>query len=129
MKKKNTITLQTAKKWAKRWRKEEGTYNNHHECRAFNIPKIDLQEVLKEDGVVSVRAYLGIEIFEDPDTGAKMSEEKLMIVGVDANNKDMISTKKGADGLLVSDPEEGDDIYDFSRPCPTYCDPSSPLNG
>ena len=126
MKKKNTITLQTAKKWAKKWRKEEGTYNNHHECRAFTIPKIDLQEVLAEDGVVNVRAYLGIEVFVDPDTGAKITEEKLMIVGVDKNNKDMISTVKSSDGLSDGD---GDDIYDFARPCPTYCDPSSPLNG
>ena len=129
MKKKNTITLQVAKKWAKKWRKQEGTYNQHHECRAFTIPKIDLQEVLAEDGVVNVRAYLGIEVFTDPDTGAEVTEEKLMIVGVDKNNKDMISTKKGEDGSLISDPEEGDDIYDFSRPCPTYCDPGSPLNG
>jgi hypothetical protein len=128
MKKKNTITLKVAKKWAKRWRKEEGTYNSHHDCRAFNIPKIDLQEVLAEKGVESVRAYLGIEVFVDPDTGSKITEEKLMIVGVDADGKDMISTKKGEDGELMSDPEGGDDIYDFSRPCPTYCDPSSPLN-
>ncbi|NVK52872.1 MAG: hypothetical protein HWD85_08045 [Flavobacteriaceae bacterium] len=114
MKKKNTISLQTAKKWTKKWRKEEGTYNKHHKCRAFNIPKIDLQEVLAEDGVVSVRAYLGID---DNDV------EKLVIVGVNAQGKDMIS-KKPTD---LGDKE--DDIYDFTRPCPDACDPDSPLNG
>jgi hypothetical protein len=128
MKKKNTITLQTAKKWAKKWKKEEGTYNSHHDCRAFNIPKIDLLEVLAEDGVASVRAYLGINVFTDPDTSKKVSEEKLMIVGVDAEGKDMISTKKGENGDLISDPEGDGDIYDFTRPCPSYCDPESPLN-
>ena len=114
MKKKNTITLQTAKKWAKKWRKEEGTYNEHQRCRAFNIPKIDLQEVLAEEGVESIRAYLGVN--DD-------NVEKLMIVGVDKNNKDMISTIK---------PNElgapGDDIYDMTKPCPDICDPGSPLN-
>jgi hypothetical protein len=115
MKKKNTISLKTAKKWAKKWRKQEGTYNKHHDCRAFNIPKIDLQEVLAEDGVANIRAYLGID---------DNNEEKLMIVGVDANGKDMISKKSSGLG-----DEEGDDIYDFTKPCPTHCDPSSPLNG
>tara|TARA_R110002111_G_scaffold99340_2_gene153706 strand:- start:32 stop:175 length:144 start_codon:yes stop_codon:yes gene_type:complete len=46
-----------------------------------------------------------------------------MIVGVDKNNKDMISTIK---------PNElgapGDDIYDMTKPCPDICDPGSPLN-
>jgi hypothetical protein len=127
--KRNTISLKIAKKWAKRWRKEEGTYNSHHDCRAFNIPKIDLQEVLAEDGVASVRAYLGIEVYVDPDTGENVSEEKLMIVGVNKNGKDMIKTVKGADGALISDPDGDEDIYDFTRPCPSLCDPDSPLNG
>ena len=52
-----------------------------------------------------------------------------MIVGVNAQGKDMISTKKGDNNLLVSDPEGGNDIYDFVKPCPTACDPGSPLNG
>ncbi len=116
MKKKNTISLSTAKKWAKKWRKEEGTYNKHHECKAFNIPLIDLKEVLGETGVVSVRAYLGID---DNDV------EKLMFVGVDKNGKDMLPKK--SEGLENS--EEGDDIYDFTEPCPDLCDDESPLNG
>ena len=65
MKKKNTITLQTAKKWAKNWRELESDYNKYHECRAFNIPKIDFQEVLAEEGVESVRAYLGVKETKD----------------------------------------------------------------
>ncbi|MGK0449093.1 MAG: hypothetical protein ACJA2M_002896, partial [Polaribacter sp.] len=92
------------------WRNVEGTYNKHHECKAFNIPKIDLQEVLAEVGVASVRAYLGVD---------DNNVEKLMIVGVDANNKDMITVAYDGDG----------DIYDFTDPCPDLCDPDSPLNG
>lgn len=124
MKKKNTITLQTAKKWAKNWRELESDYNKYHECRAFNIPKIDFQEVLAEEGVESVRAYLGVKETKDKKTGKTIYEEKLMIVGVDKNNKDMISTVKSDD---LGD-EDGD-IYDMTDPCPDTCDPNSPLNG
>jgi hypothetical protein len=124
MKKKNTISLKTAKKWAQNWRKLESSYNKYHECRAFNIPKIDLQEVLAEDGVASIRGYLGVKETTDPNTGKKKYEEKLMIVGVDKNGKDMLPKKSSELG-------DGDDdgIYDMTQPCPDYCDPDSPLNG
>jgi len=115
MSKPNTISLKIARSWAKTWRKEEATYNKHHKCRAFNIPKIDLQEVLAEDGVASIRAYLGVN--------AK-GEEKLMIVGVNAQGKDMITV--GSNGELE---DGGGDIFDFTDPCPRRCDPDSPLNG
>ena len=126
MKKVNTITLKTAINWATNWRKLESTYNKYNECKAFNIPKIDLQEVLAEDGVASIRAYLGVKETVNPKTKETTYEEKLMIVGVDKNNKDMISTVKATDGL--GDGDE-DDIYDFTDPCPSVCDPDSPLNG
>ena len=114
MKKVNTITLKTAKKWASNWRELESTF------------KIDLQEVLAEDGVASIRAYLGVKETLNPKTKETTYEEKLMIVGVDKNNKDMISTVKAVDGL--GDGDEND-IYDFTDPCPNVCDPDSPLNG
>ena len=119
--KKNTISLKIAKNWANRWRKMESTYNSHQDCRAFNIPLLDLQEVIAE-GPTSVRAYIGVEkvIIE----GENVYIEKLMSVGVDENGKDMISSKDGE--TLDS---ESNFIYDFSRPCPSFCDPDSPLNG
>mgnify|MGYP006082909849 CR=1 FL=1 len=118
-----TISLKTAKKWAKEWRETESTYNKYNDCRAFNIPKSDLVNVLKEN-VASVRGYIGVAVFICPDTGEKIHQEKLMIVGVDKDGKDMISSK---DGLTLDGKEEF--IYDFSNPCPEKCDPSSPLNG
>ncbi|TDE45818.1 hypothetical protein E0I26_03785 [Flavobacterium rhamnosiphilum] len=116
-KKVNTILLKDAQKWAKRWTKKEGNYNKHHELHAFLIPKIDLLEVLRED-VDAVRAYIGID-----DNGV----EKLMIVGTKydpATNiyVDMITVGDGNVAAVA------DDIYDFTRPCPTTCDPNSPLN-
>ena len=118
----NTISLKTAKNWTKRWREKEKTYNAHHDCRAFNIPLKDLKEVINEDGVESVRGYIGVE--RQNINGENVFIEKLIIVGVNAAGKDMISSMNGED----LDQDSGF-IYDFSRPCPNLCDPESPLNG
>ena len=59
-----TITLDQAVGYAKKWRKEEGTYSKHSEIHAFLIPLSDLQEVLKED-VTAVRAYLGVDEYDN----------------------------------------------------------------
>jgi hypothetical protein len=123
--KKNTITLKTAKKWAKEWRDDEASYNKYFDCKAFNIPKIDLIEVLAEDGVESVRAYLGVEKTL-VDGGQPIFKEKLMIVGVDKDGKDMISTLKEDPEVL--NPLKGS-IFDFTEACPDLCDSNSPLNG
>ena len=126
MKKKNTVSLETAQKWIAEWRNLESSYNKYHRLKAFNIPLIDLQEVIKEKGVENVRAYIGVAKFENHDTKPPeiLYEEKLLIVGVDADGKDMISVVKP--GLLGGD---DDDIYDLTQPCPDLCDPESPLNG
>jgi hypothetical protein len=119
--KRNTITLKVAKNWTKRWRKLESKYNSYNECRAFNIPLKDLQEAIDE-GAHSVRAYIGVQ--ELTVEGAAVHIEKLLIVGVDKDGKDMISSSNGED--LDA---EGGEIFDFSEPCPTTCDDGSPLNG
>lgn len=123
MKKTNTISLKTAKKWAKEWRDDEASYNKYFECRAFTIPLVDLKEVIGE-GAVSARGYLGVKKTKDKETGDIIFEEKLMFVGVDADGKDMISSKNGED---LDD--DGGRIYDATDPCPDLCDDSSPLNG
>lgn len=115
MKKQNTIPLATAKKWAKEWRDDQASYNKYFELRAFNIPEDDLKDVLKDPGVKSIRAYIGVE--KTTAGGKNTFEEKLMIVGVDKNNNDIIS--RNGNSL----------IFDFSHPCPSACDPKSPLNG
>ncbi len=129
--KKNNISLKTAKKWIAEWRDLESSYNKYHRLKAFNIPLIDLKEVSEEKGITSVRAYIGVAKFENHDTKPPevMYQEKLLIVGVDKNGKDMISAVKNSDGGFVSDPKGEDDIYDMTNPCPDLCDPDSPLNG
>lgn len=116
----NTIDLETAKEWTERWRSMESTYNAHQDCRAFNIPLKDLKEVIAE-GPASVRGYIGVE--RKNVENEIVYEEKLILVGVDENGKDMISSTDGKN----LDIDSGK-IYDFSRPCPNDCDSSSPLN-
>ena len=118
----NTISLAIAKEWANEWRDDEASYNKYNQCNAFNIPKKDLIEVLAE-GVHSIRAYIGVEKIEIKGKQTVFTE-KLMIVGVDKNGKDMISS---SDGLTLDDGKG--EIFDFTDPCPDKCDETSPING
>lgn len=97
----NTITLETAQSWAKNWRATPAAT-----VKAHLIPHVDIKQLMAEENVVDVRAYIGID-----DNG----ENKLMLVGVDANGNDLIDDAKGQY------------IYDFTKPCPTTCNITSPL--
>ncbi|MGK4567509.1 hypothetical protein [Flavobacterium sp. 3HN19-14] len=97
----NTIPLATAQDWAKRWRT-----NPVSSVKAFLIPEEDTVQLYNEPEVANVRAYMGV----DPKGGAH-----LMLVGVNADGEDLIDEGKGWY------------IYDFTKPCPNTCDPSSPL--
>ena len=119
-------------------------------CKAFLIPVEDLMGVLIEMGVLKeleggifqydegikrdVRAYMAI----DPHVGekGKTPEEKILLVGTQqviedgkVIYRDIIDGR--VDGMLLDgyDDDPGSGIYDFSRPCPTACDPNSELNG
>ncbi|MCC9071451.1 hypothetical protein LNQ49_07600 [Flavobacterium sp. F-65] len=115
------ISLETAEKWTKKWRDPKNEADSKNKVRAYLIPKVNLELVLKQ-GIDAARAYIGIN-----DAG----EQTLMIVGTKYNEKtgiyeDMLpkgTNLKGAYG------EEGSPaIYDFSQPCPPQGDPASPLN-
>jgi hypothetical protein len=97
----NTIALQQAQKWASNWRN-----NPNARVIAFLIPEVDLTQVIAEENTVNVRAYLGID---------DENNSKLMIVGVDANGKDLI------------DDNNGQFIYDFTKSCQPECDINSLL--
>lgn len=109
---KNTITLNTAEKWAKKWQKQEGNYNSHHELKAMLIPLEDITQLL-DQGVDAVRAYLGVD---DTET------ERFMLVGT----KYDAATDTYVDMTPDKVVNRGD-IYDFTRPCPPSCDTNSPL--
>lgn len=95
-----TITLEEAQSWATSWR----TNPPKKLAKGHLISGTALSELLRTADVVNVRAYMGVD-----DKGI----QKLMLVGVDANGKDLID----ANHL----------IYDKTHPCPDNCDPSSPL--
>ncbi len=97
----NVISLETAQLWAANWRKDP-----NNTVKAFLIPQIDITELLAEEEVQDVRAYVGI----DGD-----GTHKLMLVGVDVEGNDLI------------DYDNNHLIYDFTKPCPDTCDIKSPL--
>ena len=102
---KNTISLETAQDWANRW-KEVQNNNKTPQITAFLIPGIDVSQALKPEKAVDVRTYLGIDETDIP---------RLIIVGVDKNGNDLI------------DEANGYYIYDFTLPCPRYCNDSAPF--
>ncbi len=132
---KNAILLKDAAQWTKNWR--ETCPNN---CKDFLIPTVDLVEVLEEMNILEktkkgnyklkstknkdIRAYMAI----DPET-QEGNGEKILIVGTklgkDGVYRDMVPGRK--DAYELGDGEG--DIYDFTKPCPNYCDPGSPLFG
>lgn len=99
------IMLNKAKDWTTAWRE-----NYPDMVKAFRIDVAEIHEILATPGIAYVRAYMGY------DDGAKT--EKLMLVPVDANNKDLINENPSSDSC----------VYDFTLPCPSTCDLDSPLN-
>lgn len=98
--------------------------------RAVFIPIADLMSIIDKfqrlDGegnirnsIKGVRAYFAVkEADEDlPD------DITALIVPVDVKGNDIITSGDG----LVSGNEEDSDIYDFTQPCPAFCDKNSPL--
>ncbi len=97
----NTITPATAQSWAAKWQRDPA-----NTTKAFLIPKEDITQLFQYDGVCDVRTYFGID---------ENGNQKLMIVGVDANGNDLIDDTKQQY------------IYDFAQTCPPKCDNNSPL--
>jgi hypothetical protein len=97
----NTIPLATAQSWAAKWQSDPA-----HKTKAFLIPKVDITQLFEYDGVCDVRTYMGID-----ETG----NQKIMLVGVDANGNDLI------------DDARQQYIYDFALRCPDICDINSKL--
>jgi hypothetical protein len=112
---KNVVTLEDAKSYVKLWRKEFP-----EQVKAILIPNEDLIELLGlEQGQgngYDIRCYIGI----NPDD--LKDSPKLLIVRVDAEGKDLINDTSG-----ISANDNGNDIYDLTKPCPQFCDETSPL--
>lgn len=143
----NSIPVKTGEEWVKKWQSENSNVNKNGDlvnAKAFLIPAKDLvdclieMEILKDNSCIntslldsaSVRAYMGID---RPDgTIASAETQRLVLVAttseVDGNktiHRDII------EGYVVKNPPAhklvGTGVYDFTNPCPSNCDPNSPL--
>jgi hypothetical protein len=90
------ITLQDGIDYTTEWRTEHPTL-----VKGFKIDKAEVDEIFANEDAVAMRTYLGLDSEGDP---------KLVIVGVDAEGKDITST-----------------VYDLAEPCPSVCDETSVL--
>ncbi|MEJ5996390.1 hypothetical protein WG904_18320 [Pedobacter sp. Du54] len=98
--------------------------------RAVLIPIDDLLAIIQkyttvdDDGNVrstltGVRTYFAIKANDQdlPD------EVTALVVAVDKEGNDLINTT----AVGLGEGGDGSDIYDFTKPCPSECDPESPL--
>ena len=84
------------------------------QVRAFTVHLSELKEIIDEIGVETVRFYIGIN---------DKNKETLVLVGVNADNEDMVRVKG------KSDTQEESGTFDFTHPCPDTCaDGDSPLS-
>jgi hypothetical protein len=104
------IPLDTAIDWTSRWREFQASSkpNPDDNKKAFRVDVAELQEVVSNipGEVKYVRFYLGLD---------ENLSEHLVLVGVDAGNKDLYANE----GKTYT--------YDFTHPCPNVCDINSPL--
>lgn len=98
----DTISLKTFNTWKTNWERNRSSWIDNNTLDAFNLPLIDLGDVLGENPDSS-RFYLGLE-----SDGSGGFNAKLMVVGVKAG-KDMIDYAKGHY------------VYDVSTACPPFC--------
>ncbi len=85
--------------------------------RAVLIPVEALQEIMTRYGndMNGIRTYFSIE------GGPEQTAVTVVVVAVDQQGKDIIAQSK-------SEGEDDDsDIYNFTGPCPSECDTTSPL--
>ena len=110
----NTINEVTAVAWTTAYRNSVSPGS----VRAFLIPLADLEgainEIKNQSGSPMCRAYLALD----------GNEEKLVIVGTTQDNSSPQTVYR--DMLPSSNPAYS--IWDFTQPCPPYCDNASALN-
>lgn len=97
----DTISVDTAFAWAKRWETLISS-TNMPLIQGFTLPIIDLSQVVQA-GADSARFYLGREV---------SGEYKLMLVGVNDKGQDMVNDSPTTPLYRV---------YDLSKPCPPDC--------
>ncbi|SDR83495.1 hypothetical protein SAMN04515667_0792 [Formosa sp. Hel1_31_208] len=131
----NPVKLSDAKAWTLKWQND-----NPNHAKAFLIPVADLLMCMTEMGLTISRDKNGNLVADDPNAqvrtymGADESQsegfgEKLVIVGTVKNGA--IQSDIVENGSFPTDGGAkliGSGAFDFTKPCPSNCDPKSPLN-
>lgn len=131
-----SIPLKEAKLWAETWQK-----HNDKRAKAFLIPIGDLIACLEEMDIIqkdsnghliinnisedaAVRAYMANDL-KKPDSKDGYGD-KLLIVGTKKEGsiyRDIIQDE----AMTTNNSLIGSGVYDLTTPCPSDCDPKSPL--
>jgi hypothetical protein len=112
----NTIGREMAISMTSKWRNYLGKATGEN-FRGFLIPFADIQDLMeihKEANIMGVRGYMSLA---DENN---LSSLRFILVPVDSNGKDMLDMQLEGDEVQST-------IYDFTQPCPAFCDMSSPL--
>ena len=125
-----TISQQEAEERTTAWRslvtdKVPGEDNNAMIPRAVYISMEDIKALYEKhsNDAIGVRAYFTYKQVPDEyidPSGSSMPEISVLLVPVNYDNKDVLYT-------IAEGGEESSSIYDFTKPCPDMCDPTSPL--
>lgn len=104
--------------------------------KAVYVSRNDIMDLAKyleaDDTLLGVRAYFTLEnAFKE---GESNEVKFIMVLVQDSpdlfNGKDLLYAPKG-EGMENLSPDNGEDddsnVYNFTRPCPDCCDPTSPL--
>lgn len=115
----NTISVKDAAGYTANWRELWGAFiHPENILRAFYFSLSDIKNIADMNNVAGVRVYVGLKDIHDA------SSVKLIMVPVSENegNPDILYLLGGS-----ADPESPTTIYDFTKPCPSFCDVNSPL--
>jgi len=127
-----TISLTMAKIWVTRWLKTIAAMPGFEEDknlipRAIYISIEDIKELFEkypEKDLVGIRMYFGIAGEAEPEPVSVENLRGLIVPVFSAE-----PYRPHADLIQINDPANPNDtsIYDFTAPCPAYCDKKSEL--
>lgn len=117
-----TVSLEQAQAAIRNYREFISSNNISNPVNGFLIVHADIVQALELQGEFPrtsyerFRAYLGLTDPANPPATENFSPWHLYVVPVDMNGDDVIPYVAGKPV-----------VYDFDAPCPTTCDPNSPL--
>jgi hypothetical protein len=108
------LPVQTAQDLCGDWRNlsNEDKGSKIGDIKGFLIPKDAVSDLKDNSEVEAIRVYLAYDESAD--------EVKLVVVGTKANASTGVQ-----EDIIGTSPDT--EIYDFTTPCPSTCDPNSPL--